>query len=109
MDLIGVTNAEGIIVVKTSQIVYIEAIGQSSKLFMTDGVEIVSNKNLGWFEKVLSIQDFLRVHRSYLVNLLFVSRINKKGGQYIEFSLKNLKKLPVSKRKNEDLKKALLL
>jgi len=53
------------------------------------------------FDDMLSESGFYRVHKSYLINLLHISRFEKQEGGYIV--LTNGQKIPVASRKREEL------
>lgn len=63
-----------------SEIVYLEADGSYVHLFLTDGKEKTASKNLKYFEQVLDCYpNFMRVHRSYLINLYQMQAFSKEG------------------------------
>jgi two-component system, LytTR family, response regulator len=65
------------------KILRIEAISNYSKLYFTDGKTLVVSKVLQWFEENLVTQQFVRVHRSHLINTNYISEYNKNGNQTI--------------------------
>ena len=109
MEIIGVSNKEGIYVFKIKDIVYIESCERNTMFFFNNGQKIESTKNIGFYEDILRIQGFFRVHQSFLVNLSFIFKIHRNGGDYIEFAPKKMKLLPISRRKNEQLRKLLFI
>ena len=66
-----------------NKILRIEAISNYSKLYFTDGKTLVVSKVLQWFEDQLVNDCFIRVHRSHLINTVYISEYNKKGKQTI--------------------------
>jgi two-component system LytT family response regulator len=57
-------------------------------------------KQLGVMEELLPAHDFLRTHRSYIVNLSHVKKYFKNDGGYLMMS--NGDKVDVSRRKKEE-------
>ncbi len=62
---------------KLEEIKYLEANKNNTILHLTNGKPITSGYNLKQFEKILEeINQFARVHRSYIVNMEHVAEIN---------------------------------
>lgn len=55
------------------EILWIEAYGSYSKLYLTYNRNMVISFNLATIEKELPNVDFLRIHRSYIINLKYVT------------------------------------
>src|SRR5258705_11729777 len=84
-------------------IVRIQSISNYSKLFFRDGRTLVVAKLLRWFEQQLQARDFVRVHRTHLVNRDYICQYRAdKGGSKLE--LTNGEKVDVSRRKAGFLK-----
>ncbi len=64
----------GMAVVDTASIIRIQAISNYSKLFFTTGRTLVVAKVLKRFEEELAVNDFIRPHRTHLVNKQFILR-----------------------------------
>jgi len=80
------------------EIVRIQSISNYSKLFFNDGRTLVVAKILGWFEQQLQKNDFVRVHRTHLVNTDYICQYrSEKGGRKLE--LKNGDQVDVSVRR----------
>ena len=75
-------NIEGVLfseIVDTNDILWIEAEGRKSNVYLHNGRKIISTDNLGIFEKKLDKLDkFIRINRSEMINIEFVSRYSKK-------------------------------
>jgi len=81
-----------------ADILYIEAMEGYSKIFRTDGVCTISRiilKNIG---SMLPKDDFLRIHRSFIVSKSKIMSFNKQ-----EVKLSNGKKLPVGRLYSADV------
>jgi two-component system LytT family response regulator len=62
-----------------TEIVMIEASGRYSTIFLTGGRKIVSCRNLGEYEKMLTNSGiFIRIHKNRIVNYNMVKRYSKK-------------------------------
>jgi len=63
-------------------------------------------KVLAWFEEQLTGKGFVRLHRSHLVNMQFILRWDNEGKATVV--LKNYYSIPVSRRKKQQSKQAIL-
>lgn len=98
---ISITDAKGVHVVKVIDVLYCESDGNYTTFMMVDEVEIVISKNLKHFESKLKDYNFLRIHKSYLVNLDHIDfLVKEQGGSVI---MKNGKSLPVSRNCKKEL------
>ena len=64
-------------VVKLSNIVYLESAGEYVRLHLADGAKLVTLFRLKNMESSLQSTQFMRVHRSYIINLDYVSGYTK--------------------------------
>ena len=102
-------TTEGFEVIKPSSIVYLGTVkGQSyTEFFMDDGTKIVVTKGIGEIESLLPESYFVKIHRSYILNLNYVKKINRiRGICYME-STTNKYTVPISKEKIKQLKERL--
>lgn len=81
--------------IKTSDILFIQAEGSYSRLITADGEYVVSF-NLSQFHEEIDSRDFIRVHRSYIVNL------NNIDGFDLENVFIKSKSIPISKQQAEN-------
>ena len=63
--------------VKMSSIVYLESAGEYVRLHLTDGTSLVTLFRLKNMESELQPSQFMRVHRSYIINLSHISGYTK--------------------------------
>ncbi len=102
-----VVKSEGKIkIIPTNEIQYIEANGDNVKIMSNEG-SFSKNKTMSYFEEQLSSNDFVRIHRSYLVNVSLVSRIDAYDKESHLAVLSNGIQLPVSKSGYQRLKEIL--
>jgi two-component system LytT family response regulator len=75
-------NIEGVLfneIVDVNDIVWIEAAGRKSNVYLQNDRKIISSSNLGFFEiKLEPFLRFLRINRSEIINTEFVSRYSRK-------------------------------
>jgi two-component system LytT family response regulator len=103
---IVVPVADGFEIVATMDICYIKAEGSYSNIFFTSCKTMLVSKNLKYFEFLLSgTSSFMRIHRSYLVNLNHVKKLNRNDGGILQ--LNNKTELPISEEKLDALVEAL--
>ena len=81
---IGIPVTDGILFLKTEDIVRIEAKGSYSILYLSDGKKITSTKNLGDFESILPEGIFFRVHNSWIINLKYLRKYYRGKSSYME-------------------------
>ena len=103
---IALPTETGFELVKTNAILYCEADSNYCKIVCLDGKKIVLSKTLKFIEELLPTSIFQRIHKSYLVNLNYVTRFNKTNELLVELS--NGQTLPVSIRKKEDFINAII-
>lgn len=84
-----------------SQLKYVEALGDYVKLIMEDGDPIVVLATMKSFEAELPSERFLRIHKSYIVNLDKVERYNSRNIEIAD------EKIPLSRHKKHSLIEAL--
>jgi len=102
-----VVKTNGVIkIIPVDDIHYFEADDDQVKLSTTEG-HFFKNKTMSFFEKTLDAEQFIRIHRSYLINLAQVSKIELKEKDSYIVLLKSDIWLPVSKTGYIKLKAAL--
>lgn len=85
---------------------YLEAADDYVKIHTAEGV-FLKNKTMGYFEQTLESQNFIRIHRSYMVNVQLITRIDPYEKENHLAILSIGAKLPVSKSGYAKLKLAL--
>ena len=99
------TNSE-ITIVPVHDIFYIEAYDDYVKIFTKDNYYL-KKKTMNYYEQVLDTSQFFRVHRSYIINLQQLTRIEPmEKNSYIAL-LKSGKKIPLSRPGYAKLKEKL--
>ena len=87
--------------INANSILFCEANSNYCRIFCVDGREILLAKTLKNIqEQLVPTNLFHRIHKSYLVNLNYILRLNKSGS--LEVELQNGVKLPVSFRQKDN-------
>lgn len=98
---IAIASTEGFEIIDTADIIMLEADGSYTRFFLKDQSELLSSTGIGEYEDMLNEQVFMRIHKSYIVNLNEIKKyIRGDGGSVI---LSNNKEAFVSKRKKDQL------
>jgi two-component system LytT family response regulator len=97
---IGVGMADKIVFVNITDILYCEASGSYTNVFLQDGTKMIASRSLGDFEAQLADNKFFRIHHSHLINLDKVKEFQRHDGGYV--IMENNKHLEVSQRKRKD-------
>lgn len=93
-DFFHVKTAKGILYIKKQDITRVEGEGSYSVLFVNDGKSYIISQNLGSVEEKLPARDFLRVHKSTIINLNCIknflstntSEVEMKDGSLVQVS-----------------------
>lgn len=103
---IVVKDGSRIKIIPVSQIQYLEAADDYVKIFIADG-SFLKKKTMGYFEESLKPFQFVRVHRSYIVNTQLITRIDAYVKDSHILLLSTGAKIPVSKAGYAKLKEVL--
>lgn len=91
--------------IKISSISFIEPVGNYSRIVTNEGKHCLVLKTLKQWKEELPINNFVRIHRSSIVNIEHIDRIEKKSNTHHRAYLKNLPEpLEVSRRYAKNLK-----
>lgn len=101
LQKIALPNRKGHEFVDVASIIYCEAEGAYTKIYMLDNKKVLVSKTLGDIKELLPPELFLRIHHSTVVNISFITQFSRDDGGYV--ILKNGQKLSVSKAKKEAL------
>ncbi len=93
-------------IIPTANIRYLEAADDYVKIHTPEGV-FLKNKTMGYFEETLESQNFIRIHRSYIINVQLITRIDPYEKENHLAILSIGIKLPVSKTGYAKLKQVL--
>lgn len=101
-----VKDAGKIRIIPVSQIQYLEAADDYVKIFTPDG-HFLKKKTMQYFEQSLPQEHFIRIHRSYIINIQLINRIDAYEKESWLVLLSTGQKLPVSKSGYAKLKTVL--
>lgn len=90
---------KGFLIVKLEEIIYCEAERSYTVFHLDDGKTIMVSKPLLDYDSLLKDTTFLRVHKSFLVNLMHVREYQRGEGGFIIMS--NKAEIEVSRRKKD--------
>ena len=90
---IVLSDMEGLHIIDIPEILWCHASGSYTDFVMQDGEKITVSKHLKTYERLLTDHGLMRVHRSYLVNIFNISKIERSKG---EIRMKNGDTLPIS-------------
>lgn len=94
-----IPSLKGFQVVELKDILFCEASGSYTDFHFKEGRPIVSARPISEYEELLADNGFVRVHKSYLINLLHVKEyLRGEGGSVV---LSNDQIIEVSRRKKE--------
>ena len=102
---IALGMSDKIVFTNINDILYCEAKGPYTCVYLQDGKNIVTSRTLGDFETQLVSHDFFRIHHSYLINLNRVKEFQRHDGGYVMIE-RNIR-LEVSTRKRKDFLNAM--
>ena len=101
VEKLSISTLEGFSLIKLNEIFYLEADGNYTILHLVNNSKVVTTKNLGFFEKILSHEPFLRIHNSKIVNLTKIIRYLRADNGYV--ILETGKPLSVARSKKDEL------
>lgn len=100
-DKITLSTKEGLFVIPLNDIICLESSGGYTTFHRVNGERITIAKTIKEYEEILPRTDFFRIHRSYIVALKYIKGIMAEEGGYL-LTINNTK-LPIARRKREDL------
>lgn len=101
-----VKDGSKIKIIPVSQVQYLEAADDYVKIFTAEG-SFLKKKTMGYFEQTLQSLQFVRIHRSYIVNTQLITRIDAYDKDNHIVLLSTGSKLPASKAGYSRLKEVL--
>ena len=80
---VKLNTRSGYILINPLEVVYCKADGNYTHIQLVNGTMELTTQNLGSIEDLLTPGTFFRASRSYLVNLKYLSRVDRKNSQCI--------------------------
>lgn len=81
---LALPTTDGLLFINTVDCMRFEAKANYTIIHLKNKSAVNTNKTLGEFEEILNKKQFSRIHRSHLVNHLFVKKYHRGRGGYIE-------------------------
>lgn len=102
-DKLVLASNHGLNLVKTADIIFCESNSNYTIVHLTNGRQEIITKTLKICEDLLPTSTFFRIHKSSLINIYHISKVEKSGA--LKVVLENGQKLEVSRRKKEEFMK----
>lgn len=96
---LALSTSEGIFLYEPKEIVLLEGSSNYTKFFFANQKQLIVAKTLKEYEDILVEHQFLRVHKSYLVNKSHVLKVDKEG----VLELTNKMNIPISRRRKSEI------
>ena len=97
------TRSNGRIHISIEEILYFEGDGMYQQMFLQDGAREEIASRMDHLEKTLQDHGFMRMHKGYLVNYRYITRLDKS-----EATLTDGKRIPISRRKSKEIREQYL-
>ncbi len=105
IERIAVPTSDGLMFLRLSEVIRLEADGSYTKVVQTNGSPIIISKHLGAVEQMTQSANFFRVHKSHIINLEHLIRYFRgEGGEVL---LSDNSRLPVSRDRKDDFLEAI--
>jgi two-component system LytT family response regulator len=105
---IVVKNGSHILIIPVNDVLYIEAFDDYVKVFNKETF-FLKKKTMSYYENILDDSQFVRVHRSFILNINYITKIEPVDKNNQLGVLKNGTKIPLSKSGYSKLKEVLKL
>ena len=79
-------------------IIRCEGLQNYTRIFMTNGEQLISSGNIGSYKKILSQYGFFACHKSHLINQEKITRFHKDG----MIEMNDGTKVPLSRRRRDE-------
>lgn len=96
-DKIAIPNSESVDFFRMKDIIRFEAVDNYTIMYAVNSKPITVSKNIKQFEDLLEPHNFIRIHRSHLINMKYIKSYYRGEGGYV--ILEDETSLPVSRRK----------
>jgi two-component system, LytTR family, response regulator len=101
---LAVPTTTGAVFFSPAHIIRLEGEGNYTRFFLSDGRKHISSKTMKEYEEILLQHQFLRIHKSHLVNRHFIDHYQNEGSVI----LKDKTLLPVSRQRKQEVAAVLL-
>lgn len=94
---IAISHTKGLKIVEDDTIVHLEASGNCTTIYFSDGTRYLDTRTLKIYENILNPAKFFRVHKSHIINMSQLAEYVNEDGHYAV--LKNGLKIPVARNR----------
>ncbi len=98
-----IKTQNGVFLLKPDEIITVESGGNYVYIHDDNGRVLLHRKTMAEMEKQLNHADFLRIHRSYIVNLKAIKGLKNQGKDPCILLLNNDKEVPVSRKYRKEV------
>jgi two-component system LytT family response regulator len=98
---IMISTNEGAVFVKVGDIIKLESSSNYTILYLEQQKKMMASKTLSVFEEILEPMNFLRIHRSMMINLNKLKSIEHNNGNYFA-KMSDTTLLEISRRKKKE-------
>lgn len=100
-DKIAVSVSTGLEIIKVADIIYLEATGNYTHIYLKEEKPLLASRTLKDFEDILPPSHFCRIHNAILVNVSYVKKYHR--GDNGQVLLSNGVLLDVARRRKDEL------
>ena len=105
INRITVRNGQKITIIPIEEIIFIKADGDYISINTVNG-SWLKEQTMKDIENILPVDNFVRIHRSYIVNVNYISRVERYG-EYRQVILNNNSRIKISAARYQALKQIL--
>lgn len=100
---LAIPSVTGTMFFATADIIRLESTGNYTRIYLNNQPEYLSSKTLKHYADILLQYNFLRIHKSHLINKKFITGYYNEGA----VALTTNEVLPVSRQRRQEIKKCL--
>lgn len=82
-DKISVSALDGIHFIKITDIIRFSADDSYTNIHLQNGDPIIVPKTIKFYEELLEDKNFIRIHKSHVINMNYMTKVVKKDGGYV--------------------------
>jgi two-component system LytT family response regulator len=100
VDTLTLTSQEGMIFLKLDQIAHLESDASYTTFHLANKESHLISRPMKDFETLLPVENFFKLHQSFIINLNYVKKILREDGGYA--LLETGSKIPIARRRKND-------
>lgn len=98
---LALPTQNGLQFIRPDEILHCDSNGNYTWFHLKNNTKLLVSRQLGEYEKLLPVEQFVRIHDKHIINLQYLSEYQRGSGG--EVLLENGTQLPVSARRKDDL------